>query len=295
MVATIADCSIIASKYEKELEELYSGLEGMLGFVTIITGQEFDRDGTPTMQKPSWNYVRNIGEECKKYGIKHEPMLRDTDDALKITINKLNNYHSIDGILVLSPHPPSITIDRHDLANMVIAHKDVEGLSSYHKGKLEQKHDGPSIVPPTAGAIMAILDHYGYEFKDHHAKNALIINRSEVLGKPLRNLLEHKGMTVIATDINTDDKLIKDIMGEIDLIVTAVPSNTYRLPVKYVRKGSVVIAVNSHNIRNTPESPYHDVLMGKCALITDHSQPLGKITRKITLLNLYKLAMAGKP
>jgi methylenetetrahydrofolate dehydrogenase (NADP+) / methenyltetrahydrofolate cyclohydrolase len=285
MPATIIDCKEIADEFEKQVKSLYAKLEQeqtMPTFATIL----------PNDDRWSAQYVNMLGRKCEELGIVHRRYHPKTDTQIIETIETVNADESIDGVLLLSPLRPESRLDPHEISNSILHHKDVEGLSFPHKGKLDQRYEQYAIVPPTAMAIVSTLHHYGYDFmQDRESKIAVIINRSEVIGKPLRNMLEHDHMTVVAVDEYVPAQFIERLLPAADLIVSAVPSQEYRLNSALVKPGAAVIAVTSSNIEADGESVYDD-LLGKCSILTARMSArnnIGQITSILTMRNLFYL------
>jgi len=269
MGAYILDTDAVAKKYAARIRnELREGI----ALATIRA----------TNKQSAIDYQQLLEKDCAQFGIGHHTFNCQSDEGLVEIITHCNDYKKIHGILVLYPLGDSIKIDKHELANGISPEKDVEGLHKEHVGALFQGYHDGLVVPCTAKAIVETLKHHDYEFKG----NALIINRSDVVGKPLRSILEELGMTVLAAYDKTSTRTIDAMLREADLIVTAVPDPTYKLPTDAVKKGAAVVAVSPGNIDEA-------ALKEKCSLISVRSQPIGRVTRKITLHNLCLLNHAS--
>ena len=280
MAATLIDSDEIATFFETKLQEAYGSIDTRLRFCTIITSSD----------EQSLRYIDTLRKESERFGVEHRNFVARDDDHLVNIINGLNADSKINGMLVLSPHPPHIKIPSDELVNMILDSKDVEGLSHNHSGRLQQKFTEESITPPTASAILETLKHYNFSYTNNGAsRHAVIINRSPNVGVPLRNMLEHSGMSVFSVDKHTSRDAIYSNISLAELIVTAVPNEGYKIPVDFVREGAAVIAVNSSNIRDLENPSLYEQLTERCNLLTNPKSSVGRITRKITLLNLYRL------
>ncbi len=264
-VVKILDCDAVVQQYNEQIKKRPNSAKNL---VSILTSED------PWSVK----YQHYLEKDSKELGFSYNPQHAKTDEELLELIKKYNTENSVDGILLFYPLGKTIQSNRYCFANEITPKKDVEGLNCYNMGRLLQEN-GKVIAPATAEAVVSVLQHHNYIF---NGKLGLIINRSDVVGKPLRIMLEHLGMTVTAVYEETDREFIADMISKSDLVVTAVSDEKYKLPNERVKKGSAVIAVNPSNIDEVR-------LMEKCSLLTSREKPLGRVTRKVTLNNLIKL------
>lgn len=261
----ILDCNAVVQHYSEKIKQRLTSPKNL---VSILTSDD------PWSAK----YQHYLEKDTRELGFSYNPQHAKTDEELLGLIKKCNSDNSVDGILLFYPLGKAIQSNGYCFANEIIPEKDVEGLNCYNIGRLIQEN-GNVIAPATAEAVISALQHHDYAFRN---KLGLIINRSDVVGKPLRIMLEHLGMTVTAVYEETDKEFIADMISKSDLVVTAVSDERYKLPSEKVKKGSAVIAVNPSNIDASE-------LMEKCSLLTSREKPLGRVTRKVTLNNLIKL------
>jgi len=266
MGAEFLACSEVAKQYQAKLA---SAEFSNLALVTILTSEDYWSEKYQTL----------ISKDCKRAGIRHTAYKADSDGPLEKRIAECNANPEVQGVLLFYPLGPDITTNRYALANSIDPSKDVEGLNCFNVGRLVQQYNEASIIPATAEAVVSVLKHQHYPF----IGTAMILNRSDVVGKPLRIVLEHLGMTVLAAYDETDPEVIDQMLSHSDLVITGVPDPEYRLSSNYVKEGSTVIAVNPTNIDE-------EALAERCAFITSRKQPIGRVTRKITLANLLKIS-----
>ena len=202
------------------------------GLAVILVGED------PASQV----YVRNKIRACEEVGItsfEHRLTSQTTEAELLELIEKLNQDDTVDGILVQLPVP------RHIRAEKVIAaispDKDVDGFHAVNAGRLlVGKHGREGFVPCTPAGIMRMIDETGI---DPEGKNALVIGRSNIVGKPAALLLLERNATVTRT------KNLKDLARQADILVAAV-GRPRMITRDMVKPGAVVIDVGINRDEN---------------------------------------------
>ena len=169
-------------------------------------------------------YVRNKIKLCEEVGIEVEHYHlseNTTEEQLLTTIEMLNKCSIIAGIMVQLPLPKHI--DENKVINAIDPNKDIDGFHHINKGKL-MSGDKTAIIPCTPKGIMTILDKEGIDLK---GKNVVVVGRSNIVGKPLVNLLINKGATVTCCNSKTSEgKMIVDIQ-DCDILITAMDKPDY--------------------------------------------------------------------
>ena len=162
-------------------------------------------------------YVRNKERACKEVGIETRTysLVEEawTTEGVLSVVNDLNNDNSVNAILVQLPLPDGI--DESKVINAIDPAKDVDAFHPSNVAKLWLNE--PCIKPCTPAGIMEILKSIDYQFD---GKRAVVIGRSNIVGKPIAKLLMDAGCTVAICHSRT--KMIKDITRNADLIVSAV-------------------------------------------------------------------------
>lgn len=186
-------------------------------------------------------YVRNKAKQTEEVGMRSiEHRLTDTatQQELLDLIEKLNNDDSINGILVQLPLPKGI--DETAVINAITIAKDVDGFHIENVGKLVIGED--SLIPCTPlGCLMMLKDQLG----DLSGKNAVVIGRSNIVGKPMSSLLLNQSCTV--TVVHSRTKNIEAICREADILVAAV-GRPKMINKDWIKKGAVVIDVGINRI-----------------------------------------------
>ncbi|WP_103567286.1 bifunctional methylenetetrahydrofolate dehydrogenase/methenyltetrahydrofolate cyclohydrolase FolD [Campylobacter concisus] len=237
--------------------------------------------------KASQTYVRAKEKACNEYGIKsvaHRLSENTTQNELLALINVLNLDDSIHGILVQLPLP------KHIDTNVVLAaidpRKDVDGFHAVNVGKLVSGLDG--FVPCTPLGVMEILKEYGI---DVAGLNAVVIGRSNIVGKPMANLLLNASATVTVTHSKT--KNLKEICKNADLIIAAI-GKPFFLKADMVKDGAVVVDVGINRLddgRLVGDVDFEEVAP-KCSYITPVPGGVGPMTIAMLLNNTILAAQA---
>ena len=162
-----------------------------------------------------------------------------TFETLRAEIEKLNADPAVDGILVQLPLPGLPT---REVLDLVAAEKDVDGFHASNAGLLIQKR--PRFVPCTPLGVLSMLD--AYEIPTQ-GKKALVIGRSDIVGKPMANLLLHRNATVTIAHSRTQD--LPGLVGESDIVVAALGQERAIDPA-WLKDDAVVIDVGIHRMEN---------------------------------------------
>jgi len=237
--------------------------------------------------KASQTYVRAKEKACNEYGIKsvaHRLSENTTQAELLALINVLNLDDSIHGILVQLPLPKHI--DTNTVLAMIDPAKDVDGFHAVNVGKLVSGLDG--FVPCTPLGVMEILKEYGI---DVAGLNAVVIGRSNIVGKPMANLLLNASATVTITHSKT--KNLKEICKNADLIVAAI-GKPFFLKADMVKDGAVVIDVGINRLDDgmLVGDVDFDEVAPKCSYITPVPGGVGPMTIAMLLNNTILAAQA---
>lgn len=237
--------------------------------------------------KASQTYVRAKEKACNEYGIKsvaHRLSENTTQAELLALINVLNLDDSIHGILVQLPLPKHI--DTNTILATIDPAKDVDGFHAVNVGKLVSGLDG--FVPCTPLGVMEILKEYGI---DVAGLNAVVIGRSNIVGKPMANLLLNASATVTVTHSKT--KNLKEICKNADLIVAAI-GKPFFLKADMVKDGAVVVDVGINRLddgRLVGDVDFDEVAP-KCSYITPVPGGVGPMTIAMLLNNTILAAQA---
>ena len=195
---------------------------------TILIGED----------QASATYVRNKHSACTEIGIKTKDHKLSSDisqNELNQLIDKLNNDNTIHGILIQLPLPSQL--DEFETTSRIFPTKDVDGLTPHNVGLLSM---GKAVLKAcTPSGIMEMFEYYNIDLV---GKNIVLINRSNLVGKPLYHLLLQKNATVSTCHSKTKN-LIEQCKNA-DIIITAVGDRTkFTLTPDMIKKNSIVIDV----------------------------------------------------
>ena len=207
----------------------------------------------------------------------------DTNEETLINLIKdLNSNDQIDGILVQLPLPRHI--DENAVLKAIDPRKDVDGFSAVNVGNLVSGLDG--FVPCTPLGIMRLFAEYGVDLE---GKNALVIGRSNIVGKPMANLLLNASATV--TIAHSKTKNLAEISRAADIIVVAIGRPNF-LRADMVKDGAVVIDVGINRLEDgrLVGDVNFDEVAPKCKLITPVPGGVGPMTIAMLLSNTIKSA-----
>ena len=162
-----------------------------------------------------------------------------TNEELFELIDELNNDSSVTGILVQMPLPKHL--NAKEIQNRVLPSKDVDGLNDLNAGKLLHNSD-EALVPCTAEGIIDILEYYDIGIKGSYA---VVVGRSDLVGKPVANLLTNMDATV--TLCHSKTKNLKEITKMADILIVAVGKANF-IDADYVKDGAVIVDVGINRV-----------------------------------------------
>jgi len=186
-------------------------------------------------------YVRTKTRTCQELGIDSEAILLPASTSTKdllTRVDALNADDGVDRILVQLPWPEDISTQA--VLDRIDPRKDVDGLHPENVGLLVQNR--ARFVPATPAGIMQMLDRSGIEIS---GQNAVIIGRSEIVGKPMASLLMHRHATVTVCHSRTRD--LAGVCRRADILVVAVGRDAM-VTKEFVRPGATVIDVGINRV-----------------------------------------------
>jgi methylenetetrahydrofolate dehydrogenase (NADP+)/methenyltetrahydrofolate cyclohydrolase len=242
-------------------------------------------------------YVRMKGKACEKAGIHSRQHTLDahvSQNELLALIRSLNEDPAIHGILVQLPLPAQL--DTETVLGTIDPRKDVDGFLPQNIGKLVLGEDGPK--PCTPFGVLKLLEHADISTEGAHA---VIVGRSNIVGKPLMNMLiqksAHGNATVTLCHSRTKD--LRSHTARADILVACVGSPKL-ITADMVREGAVVIDVGVNRVEDaTREKGYrltgdvdYDNVAPKCRAITPVPGGVGPMTIAMLLTNTVQAARA---
>ena len=238
----------------------------------------------------SETYVASKIKNCEEIGFK-STLIRLNENVVEqeliVAINQLNENDLVDGILVQLPLPPHF--DEQKIINLINPNKDVDGFSPVSIGKMVLGM--PTFIPATPYGIMLMLEHYNIETSGKHA---VIIGRSNIVGRPISILLSQgsKYGNCTVTVCHSRTKNIKEICLTADIIVAAIGIPEF-VKSDMVKDGAVVIDVGITRVKDeTKKSGFSikgdvdfDAVSPKCSFISPVPGGVGLMTIAALLKN----------
>jgi len=229
----ILDGKKVSEKILSDVKEKISKMNKKPHLVVILVGND----------DASKIYVKNKQKAAEKVGIKStiiEFSEEITEEDLLIKINELNNNEDITGILVQLPLPKHI--DKNKVVMAISPKKDVDGFTPENVGKLAIGLE-PYYYPATPQGILMLLDEYNINIE---GADAVVIGRSNIVGKPMLQMLLKRNATV--TSAHSYSKNLEEKIKTADILISAVGKKIVRC--KMVKKNSVVIDVGIYKDLN---------------------------------------------
>jgi len=230
-------------------------------------------------------YVKNKSKACEDVGILYEEHLLNADiemNELLDLIDKLNNREDIHGILLQSPIPKHLDIN---LAfRSINPTKDVDGFNPINVGKLSLNQD--CFVSCTPFGVMRMLEEYNIEVEGKHA---VVVGRSNIVGKPMLQCLLNKNATVTICHSKTQN--LKEITKQADILVCAIGKPKF-ITEDMVKTNTVVIdvGINRNNEGKICGDVDFEQVKDKTLAITPVPGGVGPMTIAMLMKNIVKAA-----
>jgi methylenetetrahydrofolate dehydrogenase (NADP+)/methenyltetrahydrofolate cyclohydrolase len=261
--------SQIIEHIASEVKSLKLKTEKSPGLAVILVGDD----------PASAVYVRNKNKTCTNIGFQSfENILPSDTSELKLLnlIDELNNNEHINGILVQLPLPKHIS--SHKILEAIKPEKDVDGFHLQNVGRLVTGN--PSFIPCTPAGIIRLLDYYSVDLE---GKNAVVLGRSNIVGKPVAFLLLEKNATVTICHSRTKD--LSKITRQADVLIAAIGKPNF-VTADMVKDGSVIIDVGINRVEGKLVGDVdYQVVSQKVSLITPVPGGVGPMTIAMLMAN----------
>jgi len=283
LVAKIIDGKVVSADVKARVKKAVEGLreEGVQPcLATVLVGDD----------PASAMYVGSKQADAKEVGIAtrdHRLAASFSQGELLELVRLLNNEPEIHGILVQLPLPRQI--EELEVIVALSPLKDVDGLTPYNAGMLQ---NGMGLLKPcTPSGIMEMLDYYNI---DVAGMDAVVVNRSNLVGKPLALLLLERNATVTVCHSKTEN--LDEKLRKADLVVTAVGNRQrFTLTGDMIKEGAIVIDVGTARINNklVGDADFESVKQ-KASWVTPVPGGVGLMTRAMLLKNTVTAASIAK-
>ena len=234
-------------------------------------------------------YVRNKNKACEEIGIEYEEFLLDKETTMEELLNvidNLNKNQNIDGILLQSPIPKHLDINKAFRA--ILPEKDVDGFHPINAGKLSIGEK--CFVPCTPHGVVKIIEEYNIETE---GKNVVIVGRSNIVGKPLIQCMLQKNATV--TVCHSKTRNLEEFTRKADILIVAIGKQKF-ITENMVKEGVVVIDIGIN--RNEEGKLVGDVdfdnVSKKASYITPVPGGVGPMTVAMLMENVVEAAKQNK-
>jgi methylenetetrahydrofolate dehydrogenase (NADP+)/methenyltetrahydrofolate cyclohydrolase len=269
-MTTIVDAKRISREIRAEIREQIGKLQGATpGLAAVLVGED----------PASEVYVRNKRKGCEEVGIAPTVLRLPADigeAALLGEVQRLNDDPAVHGILVQLPLPPGINPAR--VARAIDTLKDVDGLHPENAGRLVANQ--PGLVPCTPLGCIEILDRYEVGIE---GKRAVVLGRSEIVGKPVSLLLLHRHATV--TMCHSRTRNLPDVVREGDIVVAAV-GRPRMVQGDWIKPGAAVIDVGVNRVEGKLVGDVDfEAVNGVAGLLTPVPGGVGVLTVTMLLRN----------
>lgn len=267
---TLLDGKALAAKIKEQVREEADRLPRRPGLAVVLVGND----------PASRVYVTSKRKDCEECGFYSEEyaLLEDTTQTeLLELVSALNGREDIDGILVQLPLPRHL--NEEAVIEAISPKKDVDGFHPMSAGNLLIGR--PGFLPCTPAGVMELLDEYGV---DPAGKHAVVVGRSNIVGKPMALLLLRRNATVTVCHSRTPD--LAEKCRQADILVSAV-GRTGLITADMVKEGAAVVDVAMN--RNEAGKLCGDVDFADVALKTSFITPVpggvGPMTRAVLMQN----------
>lgn len=273
---TLLDGNKPSNEIKEKISEQIKSCKTEPALAAILVGDD------PSSKK----YLELKDKDCTEVGINFENFQLPADATLKKVTNliqKLNRNAKFDGILVQFPVPDHL--NKKSIIKAVDPAKDVDGLHAHNVGKLwTSDYDiEKDLIPCTPKGIIKLLDFYDIDLQK---KRAVIINRSDLVGKPLAKLMLDRDATV--TICHSQTKKVENYTKTADILVTAVGRRPdFVVTVDMITQGSIVIDVGMNYLDEGLRGDVNfEELKEKTSYITPVPGGVGPMTRVSLLENV---------
>lgn len=227
-------------------------------------------------------YVKNKLKAAEEIGIETSLFLFDNDvkqAELENLVARLNEDKNINGIMLQLPLPEAI--DEKAILNMINPEKDVDGFHPYNIGLL-QNNSASAVIAATPKGIIRLLENANVDFE---GKNALVIGRSQIVGKPVAMLLLSKNCTITVAHSKT--KNLENLVAQADILVSACGCPKL-IKGSWIKKDAIIVDVGINHIDGKLCGDVDfDTAKEKAKLITPVPGGVGPMTIAMLLENTF--------
>ncbi|RUM45424.1 MAG: bifunctional methylenetetrahydrofolate dehydrogenase/methenyltetrahydrofolate cyclohydrolase FolD [Desulfurobacterium sp.] len=264
----------IRGKLKEEVKELKEKVGRPPALAVVLVGNDV----------ASEIYVRNKIKACGEVGIRSIEKRLPADisqEELNRVVKELNEDDTVDGIIVQLPLPEHLSCRK--VINYISPEKDVDGFHPVNAGKCLLGLYDEGLMPCTPAGVMKFFEEYGIELQ---GKNAVMVGHSNIVGKPLANMLLNANATVSVCHIYTEDLAHYTRNADILCVATGVP---YLIKADMVKEGAVVIDIGISRVNGKIVGDVDfERVKEKASAITPVPGGVGPMTITMLLFNTVK-------
>jgi methylenetetrahydrofolate dehydrogenase (NADP+)/methenyltetrahydrofolate cyclohydrolase len=235
MLANLLKGKPIADAIKAEVEAEVTGIRATNGFSPCLAVVRVGEDPASAV------YVGSKVKTAEELGIISEHLhfpAETTQEKIVDVVRELNARNDVDGILVQLPLPKHI--DERTVLELIDPEKDVDGFHPVNAGRLMQGHE--ALTPCTPAGVIEVLKRSGITIA---GKNAVVVGRSNIVGKPMAMLLLHENATV--TICHSRTKNLPEVCSRADILVAAIGRAGF-IKAEHIGDGATVIDVGINNV-----------------------------------------------
>lgn len=262
-----------AENYRVELKKLVDNKKKMGLREPCLAGILVGKDGG------SLSYISNQKKICSQLGVNYRDIILDEDvceENLISIIEELNNDTEVDGVIIQLPLPKHL--NEKVITSKLNPLKDVDGLTDLNNGKFYKGEQ--CFIPCTPQSILHLIKSTGCEIE---GKNAVVVGRSNIVGKPIGELLLRSNATVTICHSKTTN--LNEICSRADILVCALGKPGF-INCEYVKEGAVVIDVGTTMVEGKIKGDVaFDEVLAKASYVTPVPGGVGAMTTTMLIKN----------
>ena len=269
-----------AKQLQAELSESFSELAAATGTQPAMAALQVGSD------EAAAGYLRAIHRACQGVGVTLRPVeLNEQSDQkeAQAALIELNNDNAVHGIMVLEPLPDSI--DDTKLIDLLSPAKDVDGVHPLNAGRLAAQRQ-PHFVPATPAGAMMLLEEANVEFQ---GKTAVVIGRSDIVGKPMALQLLHRHCTVTIAHSRTEN--LHAIARQADILCVAV-GRPEMVTGEWIKPGAVVVDFGTNyidgSLKGDCEQSSVEAVAGMLTPVPGGTGPMTNVMLMRNVLSAYR-------
>jgi len=276
MTAQLLKGRQLAKQLQAELSESFAELATATGVQPTLAALQMGADPAAA------GYLRAIRRACQGVGVALRPVELDeksSPEEVQAALTPLNDDKAVHGIMVLEPLPDHV--DSSQLIDFLSPAKDVDGVHPLNAGRLAAQRQ-PHFVPATPAGAMMLLEDADVTFK---GKKAVVIGRSDIVGKPMALLLLHRHCTVTIAHSRTED--LPSVASEAVILCVAV-GRPEMVTGDWIKPGAVVVDFGSTYVGSSVKGDCEQASVEAAAgMFTPVPGGTGPMTNVMLMQNLF--------